>query len=273
MDQFKFEEVEQSWGSDNRGSNVSSSSGNSGSSGGISAGAFARFNSSDIPSDDDLDIEYESRPRFNDPQKMNPHKVRVLHFRPAYLYDTDAPVGFQVQRWVAKKKYSNYKQQIRSREGWKNYRRLPHIVYEEVREGNRIFMIKRTINMKVPGSRLPDFTVEKVTRVPKGATLIRLPKEDPRKDQNVDAVFIDPLEADDKTNVSPKMFTLHMGREVARLRNDLGLTQTELAMIVNVDTNYIKNVELGELISFNPEDVIVRKLAKALGVQAIKYHE
>ena len=87
MDQFKFEEVEQSWGSDNRGSNVSSSSGNSGnsgnsgSSGGISAGAFARFNSSDIPSDDDLDIEYESRPRFNDPQKMNPHKVRVLHFR------------------------------------------------------------------------------------------------------------------------------------------------------------------------------------------------
>lgn len=224
--------------------------------------------------DDDFEVEYETQPQqFHDPYKMNPHKVRVSHFRQGWLYDPDAPAGYQVQRWVAKTKYNNYKRRIRDRDGWKNYRRPPHIIYEEVKERNRIFVVKRTVYMKVPGSKLPDFTVEKVSSVPKGATLIRLPKEDPRKDFMAESSPADPSEVDDKTSVSPKMFTLHMGREIARLRNELELTQVELARIVNVDSNYIKNVELGGLISFNPEDVIVRKLAKALGVPSIKYQE
>lgn len=221
----------------------------------------------------DLDIEYVAPMQLTDPYKMNPHLVHISHFQPAFLYDPEAEPGFKVLRYVAKQKYNQYKQRIRSKEGWKNYRKPPHIIYEEVKERNRIGIIKRTIYLKVPGSLLPEFTIEKVLSVPKGATFIKLPKEDPKKDLLIEAEVTNPLEADDKTSVAPKMFTLHMGREISRLRNELHLTQTELAMIINVDTNYIKNVEIGDLITFNPEDVIVRKLARALGITVIKYHE
>jgi DNA-binding XRE family transcriptional regulator len=223
--------------------------------------------------DAELEIEYVASMQLLDPYKMNPHLVHISHFQSAFLYDPEAEPGFKVSRSVAKQKYNQYKQRIRSKEGWKNYRKPPHIIYEEVKEGNRIGIIKRTVYMKVPGSLLPEFTIEKVLTVPRGAAFIRLPKEDLKKDYQIEAEATNPLEADDKTSVAPKMFTLHMGREIARLRNELHLTQAELAMIVNVDANYIKNVEIGDLITFNPEDVIVRKLARALGIFAIKYHE
>src|SRR5579872_5268523 len=214
--------------------------------------------------DDDLEIEYAAPMQIVDPYKMNPHLVHISHFQSAFLYDPEAEPGFKISRYVAKQKYNQYKQHIRSKEGWKNYRKPPHIIYEEVKEGNRIGIIKRTIYMKVPGSPLPDFIIEKVLTVPRGATFIKLPKEDLKKDLLIEAETIDPLDAEDKTNVTPKMFTLHMGREISRLRHELHLTQAELAMIVNVDAKYIKNVEIGDLITFNPEDVIVRKLARAL---------
>jgi len=224
---------------------------------------------------DNFKVEYDNQfQRVCDPYKMDPHKVRISHFKQGWIYDPDAQAGFKVQRHVAKSKYNNYKRRLRDREGWENYRRPPQIIYEEVKERNRIVIVKVTIYMRVAGIKLPEYTIEKVSRVPKGATLIRLPKEDPKKNRVTDIAVTDPSEeTDDKTSVSPRMFTPHMGKEIARLRNELELTQVELARIVCVDSNYIKNVELGGLISFNPEDVIVRKLARALGVPSIKYQE
>lgn len=77
----------------------------------------------------------------------------------------------------------------------------------------------------------------------------------------------------DDENFRAKFFTEKMGRDIRNLRNSLQLTQADLAKKINVSTNVIKNIEHGGLITFHPEDLMVKSLAKALGVTSIKYQE
>ena len=69
------------------------------------------------------------------------------------------------------------------------------------------------------------------------------------------------------------MFTDKMGKEISRIRNNLGITQVDLGKKINVDAGTIRDIELGGLITFNSEDVMVKSLAKALGLPSIKYQE
>lgn len=195
--------------------------------------------------------------KFLNPYEMFPSKVRHHHFRDARIYDSDAPAGFRVPRWQARKMYYEWLRAIRRIPEWKNFRRYSEfsIAIEKDDDTIKKSKTKRDINQSTPAK----LKTEKSTRTNKNSKLV--------------AQSIDKRINKDDQDFRPKMFTEKMGREISRLRNELGLKQNELAMKINVDSNMIRNIEIGGLISFNPQDSMVRALARALGVPSIKYEE
>ncbi|AGC02124.1 Helix-turn-helix XRE-family like protein [Acanthamoeba polyphaga moumouvirus] len=196
---------------------------------------------------------------YLNPYKMNPHDVRIYHFKDARLYDnsirnTDA--SWEVQDWYARRKYNKWLRAVRRQEGWEGFRRPPIEIMQEVEDedGNIIILRK-----KVPFRKtLPRVVVAKDTSRNRSKYLPQ------SKEKGVKV---------DDTNFRPRMFTEKMGREICNLRNKLGLTQADLAKKINIDVNMIRNIEMGGLISFNSQDPMVRSLAKVLGVPSIKYQE
>lgn len=226
------------------------------------------------------DVQYEPEwTRLQDPLKMDPNRVNCSYFRDARLYDSDTCFGFQVQHGVAKHNYERFKREVRKRPGWAGYRRPPKVVYEEVEDLDEFddpiserYVVRKVIFPSVPGLRTPPPIIEVVRHVPHWVNVIRLPP--PKKSTTKNPIIhtrVHGKYGNEDDIDHPRMFTLKMGKEVARLRTGLGLTQAQLASKINVDANYIRNVELGDILSFNSEDVVVKKLASALGVPSIKY--
>ena len=197
-----------------------------------------------------------NRNAFVNPVNLNPHEVRINHFRDGRLYDEHAPVGFSVQTWLARKNYSNWLKSIRSQPGMEMFRRPKTVIVEEFEgdDGSRV-RFRSTVQR--------DRVVSTVRTV--------LPNRGNKKRSLLPAQSTG--ESLDSENYIPKMFTIAMGREFAGLRNAAGLTQAKLARELNVTENHIRRVELGGLVAFNPEDEFVKKLAQVLGIGSVRYHE
>jgi DNA-binding XRE family transcriptional regulator len=79
------------------------------------------------------------------------------------------------------------------------------------------------------------------------------------------------VDVDDNEYV-PKMFTSSMGTDIMLRRNELDLTQEDVARAMNVDVNTIRAIEVGGKVAFNPQDPLVNKLSNVLKT-GIKYIE
>lgn len=194
---------------------------------------------------------------FPNPYRMNRRDVRISHFKDARIYDSDInEPGWQIPTWVARKKYRQWLRSIRKIPGWEGFRRAPREIIQiiEDEEGNT-YVIRKLVPYKVYGPA----THHK--EAGKNSNKRLMPQS---KDKGVRY---------DDENFRPKMFTEKMGREISQLRTSLDLTQAELGKKINVDANMIRNIELGGLITFNSEDMMVKNLAKALGIPSIKYRE
>ncbi|QGR54116.1 helix-turn-helix family protein [Moumouvirus maliensis] len=216
-----------------------------------------------VVSVDDVSFEENFGPKkssfFLDPYKMNPHDVRIHHFKDARLFDSSIKnndASWQVQDCYARKKYNQWLKAVRRQQGWEGFRRpLVEIMQEVEDEYGNIVVFRK----KVPYKSTQPRTVVARDSSRNKSTYLPQSKE---KGVNVD-----------DTNFRPRMFTEKMGREISNLRNKLGLTQADLAKKINIDVNMIRNIEMGGLISFNSQDPMVRLLAKELGVPSIKYQE
>lgn len=188
-----------------------------------------------------------------DPYRMNARDVTRRHFRDARLYDQDInEIGWEVQRWFARKKYNEWLRSVRRRDGWRDFRR-PIIVYTDDDYDDDTYRFRNTS-----------------TRIP--STIQRKNYQPNRRAHNLALSRVRGARPDDE-DYRAKMFTTKMGREISKIRSEKGLTQVQLAQKINVDSNMIRNIELGGLITFNPDDPMVRTLARELGLSYIKYQE
>lgn len=228
----------------------------------------------------DLEIKREEKQsykkvdiNFINPYKMNYNHVHTYHFRDARLYDPDInEPNWEIQNQVARKKYRQWLKYIRSQPGKENFRRPWIEIYCEVEdEDNNIIFVRKLVPYQrnsLDQQRQSIFVspvknVEIKMRQNAGTNhKQRLMPQSRDKGVKIDDV-----------NFRPKMFTERMGKQISQLRNNLKLTQAELGKKINVDANTIKNIELGNLITFNSEDMMVKSLAKVLGLVNIKYQE
>lgn len=199
--------------------------------------------------------------RFRNPYRMNRNDVKITDFYDARIYDPQAEEGFTVPRYYAKKMYYAWLNNVRKNPGWEGFRRPPILVTEEVeKEDGSTYVIRKWISW----SEL-NHTNEKIM------------KFDAAKNKNV------PHKLEPQSRIrgaklgdehfKAKMFTGVMGKNIAQLRNSLNMTQADLAKKINVDTPMIRDIELGDKITFNSEDIMVKNLAKALGIKSISYQE
>lgn len=212
---------------------------------------------------DDLDVvsnnnnsrkDTKRKKGVRDPYTMNRHNVRMRDFRDARIYDPDAEEGFEVQHWYMKKMYNEWLRSVREISGWESFRRAPKLILEEVeREDGSTYIIKKLVPYK------------KAMELAKNAGKNQKPVlTSQSKDRGV---------RPDDQDYRPRMFTDKMGKIISQQRHHLNMTQADLAKMINVDTATIRNIEIGGMVSFNPEDMMVKSLAKALKLPSIKYQE
>jgi putative transcriptional regulator len=66
-----------------------------------------------------------------------------------------------------------------------------------------------------------------------------------------------------------RQFLIGLGKNVARLRKEKGLKQTELCYQVNMDKANLIRIEKGRT---NPTSLTLRKLAKVLGIKTQDFY-
>lgn len=197
------------------------------------------------------------RNAYANPYKMDPYDVTEKHFVSALTYDRELfdsnriknPHEFRVQGWYARRNFRDWKNDVRHKPGMRNFRRKVVYTEEEPTNDENGVVIQRpvTFNQNPAQKRNNNVRLLPQSRV-KGA---RLGDE----------------------NFKPKLFTLKMGQEISKLRHALGLTQSDLAKKLNVEASMIRNIELGDKVRFNSDDIMVKQMAKILNVPSIKYQE
>lgn len=198
----------------------------------------------------------QSRNVYSNPYRMNPFEVLKADFREARLYDDDiVEPGWRVQPYVANRKYRKWLHDARQQPGMRGLRRsfIPHDD-EADENGNQ-----RTATKNVSFVTRPQSISQSLPRGNRNGRL--LPQSRVKGAKPGDDDF------------KAKMFTVTMGQEIATLRTAKKMTQADLAKKLNVDAPMIRNIEKGGLITFNSEDVMVKEMAKVLGVLSIKYQE
>lgn len=212
----------------------------------------------------DLVSETGRNQQMFDPYDMDRHDVRAKYFNDARLYDDNINgSGWKIDNQSARTKYRQWLANVRREPGWEGFHRPPREVIEEVEgDDGKSYTIRKIVPYRVPGVpyRAP-YTIGNRRETSKNRKTPMLPQS------KVKGATID------DENFRAKMFTLTMGKEIAQLRNHLGLTQVELAKKINVDAPTIRNIELGGLVTFNSEDKMVKELARALNVPSIKYQD
>lgn len=258
------------------------------------------------PTQDELGVEPEDVMEYSEvetqkkrrgptnPYHMNRHKVRMFHFKDARLYDQELNdpqygTGWEVQSWYARKKYIDWIHSVRKIAGWEGFRRTPREIFEAVEDedGNK-YIIHKLVPYRVPGLPLGKIVVLSVRQMTDdGSVVIRkgskkgpkmlVPKRDAGRNtnnsRNMTAQSRVKGARPDDEDFRGKMFTKKMGKEIEQLRHQMKLTQAELGKLINVDANTIRDIELGDIVPFNSENVMVKALARVLGLPSIKFQE
>lgn len=224
---------------------------------------------SDINNHDSFEFVYEKEILYENevlinPYEINRHYVKVKHFLDARLYDKDIDeTGWRVNRYYARSKYRRWLHAVRKEPGWYGFHRPAREITIEIDDDEGNIYINKVIPYRVPGLpySAPFINNVYIESGKKNKKVKLLPQSKVKGSTIHDDNFI------------AKMFTHSMAKEIANIRGKLGLTQLELAKQINVDVGTIRNIELGNRISFNSEDRLVKDLAKALNIGSIKYHD
>ena len=209
------------------------------------------------------------------PYRISKDSVKLSHFKDARLYDADIhEEGWEVPKSEAKREQKRWLRSVRRKPGMELFRIPTQEIIEEVQNDNGgVDLIRRLVpkhSKQANGEEIKndDGTITIYKRLEQKSTT------QPQKKIHAKPKFGNKkftAQHDDSDDHVVKMFTFNMGREIAQCRNALNLTQAQLAQKINVDVAMIRNIELGDLISFNSEDPMVRALAKALGKDHISY--
>ncbi len=197
----------------------------------------------------------QSHNSYFNPYKMNPFDVRKADFSEARIYDDNiSEAGWRIPTYVVKRNYRRWLYKTRQEPGMRGFRRaFRH--RDEDDDDNEEEAVSRPVRFVTRPTNIRQSQTGKNRNV-------RLMPQSRVKGANL---------GDDEFKA--KTFTSKMGTSIGALRQQLNMTQVDLARKLNVDVAMIRNIEKGGLINFNSEDVMVKEMAKVLGVASIKYHE
>uniref|UniRef100_A0A6C0LU26 HTH cro/C1-type domain-containing protein n=1 Tax=viral metagenome TaxID=1070528 RepID=A0A6C0LU26_9ZZZZ len=171
---------------------------------------------------------------FKHPYDMHPTLVKISHFYDARVYDLNAEDGYKVQRRVAKKAYRRFLLAVRQQ--WPEFRKIPREEFEMEDVDNDRYQHKITQRKR-------------------------------NNDHSENIMIYNDEES------KPKFFTKKMGKQIIQFRNQLNLTQTELAKKIDVDPTIIRDIELGDIVIYNNNNPFIKRLAWILGLSSIRYQE
>ena len=214
---------------------------------------------------------------FFNPYAAHPKEVKWTDFADARLYGKTAGEGFRLQRSEARREYNHWIHRQRTVEGW------------------RYFKVSR--DSKIP-SYTPDHNPTFVISPKMKERLTNMINEQKSKEkEELQKSLVSGLHSNRGTGSGSnrqgrliassktkgksiyddgfvaKMYTHRMGQRIAQKRNEMGLTQEDLALKVGVDAKTIANIERGGCVAFNPSDIMTRSLGRVLGFPNMKYEE
>lgn len=231
-----------------------------------------------IEAEDFLNAEYRNRVHlFFNPYLANPTEVKMNNFRDARIFDRTADDGFILQRAASRKEYLTWLSSQRDLDGWNNFRRTkPEQSPTYSTEHNPTIIVSPKLREKLISIQAAAKEKEdRELRTELIAGTFRNSKNSAGNNKQGRLIASSRVKGksiyDDE--FVAKVFTFKMGKKVSQTRNEMGLTQAELAMKVGVDEKTIANIERGGLVSYNSSDVLTRSLAKALNLPTIKYEE
>lgn len=217
-----------------------------------------------------MDLQTQTRyinPYYVDSDNID--DVRMKHFYDARVYNGEA--GWRVPREKARKEYKIWLNAVRKIPGWENFRRVLYPVKEIYidHNDNVLNIIRRWVSFKEYTDSEIYIQVEPETPV--------VVKRNNTNNHNANTRLaaqsrVKGAKIDDDEYRS-RMFTKTMAQTISQLRNKLGLTQAQLANRINVEANMIRDIELGDKITFNSSDPMIKALARELGLTSIKYQE
>jgi DNA-binding XRE family transcriptional regulator len=213
--------------------------------------------------------DHRTDQRVRDPYDMHPNQVHIRDFIDARVHNPDIAPGFVVQRHVAKAAYRRWLCALRNVEGWDKFRRervRPErpdmsVIYIGTNVGVTIDEHGRPYDEETVQKRM--FARNQTRKQDKASAQGARHQVASSKEKGVGA---------DDEDYRPKTFTKKMGSAIAECRLGLGDNQADLARKANIDVGTLRAIERGDH-PFNPEDTVVKSLAKALGLQTIKYQE
>lgn len=188
------------------------------------------------------------RYRFNNQNNISPYDIHINSFTNGDLSSDD---DFEIQSWARKKNYNKWLHNVRKMKGWENFKRC-----------------------KSPEPNNFDPSVLILGEKPKDVDSVILVKsnKNTQKKNLVAGSKVRGQKYDDPEYI-PRMVTHKMGSEISRARQRLNISQIDLAKRLNVNVNYIRDIELGNLVTFNSRDPVFIQMARELNLTPIQYVE
>jgi DNA-binding XRE family transcriptional regulator len=190
---------------------------------------------------------------FQKNERVHPTQIKIRHFR------NDLSVRdleYMFQSWYAKKMYTEWLKDIRSMNGWENFRRRREppafsepATYVGTNVGKTIDNRGRKLPPKPEGTETVSSNVLNTSAGKRSAIATS-------KERGVSA---------DDDQYIPEMFTPSMGKQIMAARSQKLLTQRDLANKLNLNVSIIMNIEKGNY-PFNKSDPVVRQLEKELNI-------
>jgi hypothetical protein len=220
-----------------------------------------------------------------DPYRMNPYNVRTCHFENALLYDqelvssglaTKNCTEWKISKQASRKKYREWLAYQRSFDT--SFRRFPVLLVEEVldNEGNT-YRTKEIVQCNnIPEGAVRQYNNGNVYYLLELPDMIVTPNNsEPQKIFGKTGINIACSKikgaSPDSDGYVPKMFTAKMGRKILQARNYQKLTQQQVADKLNMNVGIVRDIELGDILSFNEE--VCKKLRNILQMESLKYEE
>jgi len=230
---------------------------------------FGGASVSDSGHDSYVDINTTSNPYY-----ANPTKVKLSDFRDANLYkESQGDDGFKVQHRKARKEYSNWVKHQRKAEGWEYFRVNKDDIPSYSSDPNPIVITPPEVREKMAAVLAESQAREAESAASMSAGLTNTRGSGHNRQGRLVAISSSKSKSIYDDDYEAKMYTFKMGQKIAQRRNELALTQEQLALKVGVDEKTISNVERGSLIAYNPSDILTRSLARELGWSGIKYEK
>ena len=209
---------------------------------------------------------------FQDPYAMKPTKVRTQHFYDGRAHDPDTEAGFQVQRMYARRAYRNWLTAVRRQPGWGDFRRdrpEPERIDRTVTWVGWGIGVTHDQHGRPFDAETVAFNLSKITDASERDKFVAHARG--RAAHQTASATIKGVKITDE-EYRAKTFTRKMGLSVAEHRLGLNKNQEQLALLANIDVATLRAIERGDH-PYNPQDVVVKNLAKALGLPTIKYQE